>query len=95
MPKSKEITNEDLARMVKRGFDSVDKRFDGVDKRFKAVDKRFDGVDNRLGNLEKRMDILGRGQEEIKLRLGNVVHRFELEALKKRMDRLEMKLSSK
>ena len=43
------VTIEDLAGMVKRGFDTVDKRFD-------AMDKRFDRIENL---------ILKRHEEEI------------------------------
>ena len=32
---------ENLAIMVKKGFDGVDARFDGVDTRFDGVDERF------------------------------------------------------
>ena len=71
-------TNEDLARMVKRGFDNVDKKFDDVDKRFDDVDKRF--------------HTLEQGQEDIKLRLDNVAYRFELQDLEKRVEKMELKL---
>lgn len=77
MPK-KQITNEDLARMIKGGFDDHDKRFD-------KVDSRFDKIDLRLGNLEQ-------GQDEIKVRLDNVAYRFEVEDLQRRVKKLEFKL---
>jgi archaellum component FlaC len=35
----KSVTIEDLAVMVKKGFDSVDKRFDGVDDRLDRIEK--------------------------------------------------------
>ena len=72
---AKKVTLDNLAGMIKRGFD-------GVDKRFESVDKRFDGIEKRLANLEE-------GQEEIKLKLDNVAYRFELVELQKRVDRLE------
>ncbi|MFH1611669.1 MAG: hypothetical protein ABH887_00100 [bacterium] len=77
-----------LGRMIKKGFDDVDKRFIGVDKRFDGVDKRFDRVEARLDNLEN-------GQEEIKLKLDNTAYRFELEDLKKRVKKTELKLKFK
>jgi len=60
----KKITIDDLAGMVKRGFDEthayMDKRFDEthayMDKRFDEVDKRFDRIENL---------ILKRHEEEI------------------------------
>lgn len=50
MPK-KNTTIEDLAVMVKRGFDEVT----GTMARKKDVDERFDKVEERLENIEKLM----------------------------------------
>src|SRR3989344_4113018 len=55
-------SQEELAMMVKRGFDAVDKKFEDVDKRFEDVDKRFidlesslshkiDGLTNKIDDL--------------------------------------------
>ena len=54
---------ENLAGMVKRGFDEVtgamarkidvDKRFDQVDERFEQADKRFERVEERLIHIER------------------------------------------
>jgi len=85
---TKNITTNHLARMIKRGFDGVDKDFNKVDKRFNGVNKRFDGVDKRLDNLEN-------GQEEIKLKLDRVAYRFEIEELDRRLKRIEAKLGLK
>lgn len=81
MKKNTDITLNDLALMVKQGFDAVDKRFE-------SVDERFESIDNRLENLEK-------GQEEIKLRLDNVAYRFELLELEQRVHYLEKLLKVK
>ena len=56
--KNKESGIDMLARMMKQGFDSVDKRFDGVDK-------RLDGVDERLDSLEKGQKSLEAGQNSL------------------------------
>ena len=69
---------QNLARMVKKGFDHVDSRFN-------KVDKKFNTINNRL-------DILEQGQEDIKLRLDNVAYRFELKDLEKRLEKIELKL---
>jgi len=42
----KNITIDDLAGMVQKGFDGVDLRFD-------KVDKRFDKIEDRLETIEK------------------------------------------
>lgn len=57
----KEITNNELASMIKAGFDAtptreeMNQRFDAVDKRFQAVDKRFDCVERRFDCVERRL----------------------------------------
>jgi DNA anti-recombination protein RmuC len=73
--KEKDITINELAGMVKTGFDEMGKQFE-------KVDKHFDKVENRLTTLEK-------GQEDIKLRLDNVAYRFELVEVLKRLKILE------
>lgn len=77
----KEMSINELAVMVKQGFDSVDKRFDGVDK-------RLDKVDQEIAALKQ-------GQENIELKLCNVAYRFELEELKQRVVVLEKALKQK
>jgi len=51
----KQITIEDLAKMVQKGFDGVDKKFEGVDKKFDGVDKKFEAIDKRFDRVEKEM----------------------------------------
>lgn len=46
--KNKKITIEDLAGMVKRGFDKVDVRFDRVDLKFEKVEARLDRIEKKL-----------------------------------------------
>ena len=89
---SKEITNEELAKMIKLGFDGQDKRFDGQDKRFDAHDKRFDAHDKRFDKIEQRLNTLEQGQEDIKLRLDNVAYRFELRDLEKTVKLLTFRI---
>ncbi len=63
---AKEITNEDLAIMIKNGFD-------GQDKKFKAHDEKFSGVDKRLDKIE---------ETEKKLILDNVIVKDDLNIVK-------------
>jgi len=55
----KNVTIDELAVMVKRGFDEtakkadMDFRFDQVDKRFEQMEKRFNRVDERFDKIEK------------------------------------------
>ncbi len=55
--KSKKMTIDDLAIIVKNGFDRVDDRFKQVDIRFEKIDRRFDAIENRFMNmLDKHTD---------------------------------------
>jgi archaellum component FlaC len=55
----REVTIEDLAVMVKKGFDGVDKRFDGVDDRLDRIEKlmlvdhkhRIERLEEQVKNL--------------------------------------------
>jgi len=79
--KTKGVTIDVLAGMVKKGFDHMDERFNQHDKRFETI--------------EKKMDDLEQGQEEIKLKLGNVAYRFELVELERRVQILERKTNKR
>ena len=81
----KNITLDNLAGMVKHGFDGVDKRLDGVDK-------RFDKIENTLKNFREENSL---EHEEIKLRLSQVAYRFEVEELDRRLKRVEAKVGLK
>lgn len=52
----KNITIENLAHMVKKGFDGADLRFDKVDQRFDDVKSRFEGVNRRFDAIDDRLD---------------------------------------
>lgn len=83
MPKKKKkITIDDLAAIIKKGFDETEDLAVMIKEGFDGVDKRFDGVDKRLDKLE-------RGHEEIERRLTNVAYRFELVDLQKRVQKME------
>ncbi|MCX6722354.1 MAG: hypothetical protein NTY04_04210 [Candidatus Staskawiczbacteria bacterium] len=69
----KNITIDDLAVMVQKGFGEtakkydMDLRFEEVDKRFDAIDKRFDRVEHLiLENHKKRLEKLETEVKELK-----------------------------
>lgn len=49
---TKNITLDDLAGMIKGGFDEVDTKFARVEKKLTEHDKRFDKIDKSISNLE-------------------------------------------
>ncbi|MEK7139189.1 MAG: hypothetical protein AAB817_00635 [Patescibacteria group bacterium] len=95
---SPSITLDNLAGMIKTGFDEVGVRFDSVEGRLTVLEHGQAETNGRLTSLEHgqaetngRLTVLERGQEEIKLRLGNVAYRFELNDLDRRVKILEQK----
>lgn len=82
--KKKNITLDDLAGMVKRGFDGVDKRFNETAKK-----GDIDRIESALRNFREENAL---EHEEIKLRLSQVAYRFELEEMDKRLKRVEAKV---
>lgn len=77
----KNVTLDDLAGMVKRGFDGIDKGFDENTRKHKVMMAKLENLKN--------------GQEEIKLKLDQVAYRFEVQELDRRLRRVESKLGLK
>ncbi len=90
--KNRKVTTNDLAKMVKAGFDGVDKHFEQVDKRFEQVDKRFERlevrVENGFRNVDARFNMLEKDIKEF------VTH-DEFEDLAGRVKYCERKLGVK
>jgi len=69
----KNITIDDLAVMVQKGFNSVDKKFEQVDKRLEnlvtkaEMNRRFDGLEDRvLASHQKRIEKLEQEVKELR-----------------------------
>ncbi len=73
---------ENLARIVAKGFEQVDKRFEQVDKRFEKIDGHLMHIDARLDTIE---------HDVVDIR-GYVVHRNEFEEALARIAALEKKM---
>lgn len=99
MAKKKNVSIDDLAVMIKQGFDGVDKKFEGVNGKFEGVDKKFDGVDKKFDEMDKKFtgkfDELKRDMEEIKLKFAYTAWAIDVEALKQRVNVLEKKIGIK
>lgn len=79
--KKKNITIDDLAIMVKKGFDGTAKK------------EQVENVEKQVDNLEKwtkhRFDNIDRELKSIRKQLTGVVYRYELEHLESRVKDLE------
>jgi len=76
---------DDLARITKHGFDSVNKRFDEVDKQFELIDARLDRMDARIAMIEKDVALLRE----------NLVRRDTIDDILARLEYLEKKIGVK
>ena len=76
--KKKNITIDDLARMVQKGFNGTAKK-EQVDNLEKWAKLRFDNVDRELKNIRKQ--------------LTGIVYRYEFEELETRVKDLESLLA--
>ncbi len=66
------VTLDDLALMVKNGFDHMDKKFDKVDVRFDKVDERLDKVEDRLDKVEQSVYVLDSHMKTLEVRVGKL-----------------------
>ena len=82
---SNEISNNELAQMIKQGFDAVDKKFDGFEKKFDNIQKQFENTNDRL-------DTLDNGQEDIKLRFTHLAHQIDIDDHEKRIRSIEIEI---
>ena len=91
-----------LARLVKDGFERVDKRFDEIEVRLEKHDVRFDLTDSQLFSINHelkehthRLDRIERKQTGALVTLDETIHRSEFAVLSKRVDSLEKKSGRK
>lgn len=82
----KKITIDDLARLAVENHNEIKDQLG-------QLDNRMNSLEGSMSSLERRMNGLEVGHEDIKLRLDNVAHRFELNDLKQRVTVLEKKAS--
>ncbi|OGZ67592.1 MAG: hypothetical protein A3D35_02380 [Candidatus Staskawiczbacteria bacterium RIFCSPHIGHO2_02_FULL_34_9] len=81
--KKKNVTIDDLAIMVQKGFDGVDISFD-------RIEGKLDKAEGRLIKIEIRMDNVESEIEEIrKHQIVHTIYRDEFEKLQNRVKALE------
>lgn len=67
--KKKNVSLNDLALMMGRGFNEVHEK---IDKGFAAVDERFEHIDERFGRIDERLESIDGRFEHIDERFGRV-----------------------
>jgi len=95
----KEISLDDLALMVAKGFAGMDKRFELIDERFEQIDTRFDKINEhfeQIKNETHELSEIGRATRRDVLEIGDrFVPRMELDNLLGRFNKLEEKVRTK
>lgn len=87
----KNITIENLAHMIKRGFDGVYLRFTKINQRFDKINQRFERVDQRFDDVKSRFEGVNRRFDAIDDRLDRI-EKLILADHKKRIERLEIEV---
>ncbi len=89
----KDVSNEDLARMVAGGFDRMEKRFETMENRFEDVENHLETMGTKIDDVESRLGskINGLHNRIDDLAL-NRATRDEVHILSTRMTRVEKKI---
>ena len=103
----KEMTLDILAGMIQKGFEEtatkaeMNSGFAEVDNKLSALkgelkgemNERFNKIDDDIRYIHGSLDLIRQEVTEIKTKLGHVVYQDELENLRRRVEKLEKKLS--
>ncbi|MDO8523487.1 MAG: hypothetical protein Q7S12_04405 [bacterium] len=87
----KETTNDELARMIAKGFEETASKVDlmAVKTDINSLKSSIQHIDGRLDHLDARMGRMEADLDELK---GGIVYKFEFEDLMSRVKYLETKL---
>jgi len=50
------ITNEELAQMIGKGFAGVDEKFAGINEKFAGINEKFTGIDEKFKGVYTRLE---------------------------------------
>lgn len=70
-----ETTIDDLAVMIKNGFDHVDKRFEKIDKRFEKIENKIDNLEATIENQYPDKDYLSDKLGDLAAEIGARIER--------------------
>jgi regulator of replication initiation timing len=107
MDKNNEITNNDLAALIKDGFaltakqtdtkiatlaEMVANGFNDMGERIETMKQDIGSMKQDIGSMKQDIGLLKQGQDRIEMRLNNVVYRTELDAVLERVQILEKQM---
>ena len=56
---------------VDRRFEQIDRHFEQIDRHFEQIDRRFDQVDQRFEQVDRRLDLVEVGQRDLRSEMGD------------------------
>ena len=80
---------ENLARIVAKSFEGIDKRFEGIDKRLELIDKHIEEMNAEIRHINARLDTI---EHDISAIYKHLVYRDEFEEALARISILEKKM---
>lgn len=95
---NKEITLDDLALMIGKGFNETNERIDKLGGRVGGLESGMDKLENKVGNLETKVDDgflrVNARFDTIEMRIQDldVISRIEFDDLMERVKFIELKL---
>ena len=90
MLENEKVTNEELARIISKGFDGIENRFNSLENRFDGLENRFDGLTEKLNEVDLRVSRVENNVYEIKK---GMIKRIEFDDALSRIKLAEKKLS--
>jgi len=63
---------ENLAQIIRKGFDGIDWRLDGVNRRFGNADWQFKSISSRFNNIDLQLNSIESRLVNIKTQLGRL-----------------------
>jgi septal ring factor EnvC (AmiA/AmiB activator) len=90
MKNKKELTINDLALMVGKGFAGMDKKFEKIDQKFEKIDQRFEKIDQRFEKIDERFDKLEEKINQIDAKIDSIDR--QMQAIFMREDRFDLRV---
>lgn len=86
---AKKVTLDDLAGMVKKGFDGVDEKFEGVNKK---LDHHAEENKKEFSEVKKELKRVRVSISNLEFIATEMVRRYEFLELKRKVEMLEAKI---
>jgi len=79
-----------VEKLVRQGFQQVDRRFERVDRRFEQIDRHFEQIDRHFEQIDRHFEQIDRRFDQVDQRFEQVDRRLDLVEVGQRDLRSEM-----